>query len=158
MNDNDILVYADSGCELNVNGIPKLIEYINVVNTYECGLLSFQMEHIIEKSWTKMDTIDYLNADYLKNTGQLMATIFIIRKCEHTVNLVNLWYSTCCNYHLIDDTPSELPNDCTFVDHRHDQSIWSILRKKFGTISTYDETYDTNWSNCANIPILSKRI
>jgi hypothetical protein len=158
MNDNDILVYADSGCELNVNGLPRLIEYINVVNAYECGLLSFQMEHIIEKSWTKMDTIDYLNADYLKNTGQLMATIFVIRKCAHTTNLVNLWYSTSCNYHLIDDTPSQLPNDYTFVDHRHDQSIWSILRKKFGTISTHDETYDTNWSNCANIPILSKRL
>lgn len=33
MNDNDILIYADSGCELNVNGLPRLVEYINAVNT-----------------------------------------------------------------------------------------------------------------------------
>lgn len=105
-----------------------------------------------------MDTIDYLNADYLKNTGQLMATIFIIRKCEYTVNLVNLWYSTCCNYHLIDDSPSELPNDCAFVHHRHDQIIWSILRKHYGTLVASDETYFNNWEDGANFPILAKQL
>lgn len=157
MNDNDILVYADSGCELNVNGLPRLIEYFNAVKSHECGLLSFQMPHL-EKSYTKMDTIAHLNADDLKNTGQLVGGIFVLRKCEHTVNLVNLWYSTCCNYHLIDDTPSQLPNDCTFVDHRHDQSVWSILRKKFGILAIADETWFHNWNDGANMPILAKRI
>ena len=157
MNDNDILVYADSGCELNVNGLSRLIEYFNAVNTYECGLLSFQMVHL-EKTWTKMDTIAHLNANDLKSTGQLVGGIFVIRKCAHTTNLVNLWYSTCCNYHLIDDTPSQIPNDPTFCEHRHDQSIWSILRKKHGTLAIADETWFQNWTDGANIPILAKRI
>lgn len=157
MNDNDILVYADSGCELNVNGIPRLIEYINMVNADEHGLLSFEMVHL-EKTWTKMDTIDYLNATDLANTGQLVGGIFIIRKCSRTVNIVNLWYSICCNYHLIDDSPSKLPNDKTFCDHRHDQSVWSILRKHYGTLVVADETWFQNWSNGATIPILAKRL
>jgi hypothetical protein len=157
MNDNDILVYADSGCELNANGVSRLIEYFNAVNTHECGLLSFKMSHF-EKTWSKMDTIAHLNAHTLANTGQLMATAFIIRKCAHTVNLVNLWYSTCCNYQLIDDTPSQLPNDHTFRDHRHDQSVWSILRKYHGTLLIADETWFQNWTDGTFFPILAKRI
>lgn len=157
MNDNDILVYADAGCELNVNGLHRLIEYFNIVNSHKCGLLSFQMNHL-EKTWTKMDAIAYLNASDLTNTGQLMATSFVIRKCAHTVKLVNLWYSISCNYHLIDDTPSQLPNDKSFREHRHDQSIWSILRKQYGSAIIADETWFSNWSNGATIPILAKRI
>lgn len=68
MNENDILVYAVSGCELNINGLPRLIEYFNVVNANECGLLSFQMGNILEKTWTKMDTMAHLNAHTLANT------------------------------------------------------------------------------------------
>jgi hypothetical protein len=158
MNDNDILVYADSGCELNVNGLHRLIEYFNIVNAHECGLLSFQMKHLLEKAWTKMDTMAYLNASDLANTGQLMATSFVIRKCAHTVKLVNLWYYISCNYHLIDDTPSQLPNDKSFREHRHDQSIWSILRKQLGATIIPDETWFSDWSDGASFPILAKRI
>jgi hypothetical protein len=157
MNDNDILVYADSGCELNVNGLPRLIEYFNAVNTDDCGLLSFQMSHL-EKTWTKMDTIAYLNAYDLANTGQFIATAFIIRKCSYTVNLVNLWYGLSSNYHLIDDTPSQLQNDASFKDHRHDQSVWSLLRKKHSTLVVLDETWHNNWADGSTLPILAKRI
>lgn len=156
MNDNDILVYADAGCVMNINGRNRLLEYFDIVNGSNYGILSFYMTHL-EKTWTKMDLIDNLEGYDFLNSNQLQAAVFIIRKCEHSVNLVNKWYETCCIYDLINDSPSKLNNDASFREHRHDQSAWSIIRNKYGTDMIYDETYDTNWSNCKNIPILVMR-
>ena len=47
-----------------------------------------------------------------------------------------------CNYHLIDDTPSLLENTVDFREHRHDQSIYSLLLKKYNIHS------DKNINNC----------
>ena len=54
---------------------------------------------------------------------------------------------------------SIIPNDSGFIDHRHDQSLFSLLRKKYGTISIPDETYSENWSdsNIKNKPIHATR-
>jgi hypothetical protein len=50
------------------------------------------------------------------------------------------WYEVGTNYHLIDDSPSKLPNDSRFEEHRHDQSIFSILRRQHGSDIMYDQT------------------
>jgi len=140
MENNDILVYADAGCSLNKNGNKRLLEYFNIVNNSCLGILSFELD-TIEKSYTKMDIFNELNVYELMNTKQLNATAFIIKKCERTVNLVKEWYKLCSNYHLISDELSKIPNAPEFKDHRHDQSIFSLLRKKRGTEILRDETY-----------------
>lgn len=83
INDNDILVYSDAGCTINPNGTNKLLEYFNTVNNSNYGILSFKMIHL-EKSWSKMYIVDYYDAHDVLETGQLNATTFILRKCEHT--------------------------------------------------------------------------
>jgi hypothetical protein len=162
MNDNDILVYADAGCTLNKNGIQRLNEYFNMVRNNDCANVSFQMPQNIEKKWTKMDIFNFLD---IKDTsehfssGQLIAGIFIVRKCDFTMNLVNEWYNIMSNnYNLIDDSPSILPNDHTFSENRHDQSIFSLLRKKYGTIILSDETdrYAWKYETYINYPIWRK--
>jgi hypothetical protein len=52
---------------------------------------------------------------------------------------------------LIDDSPSKLPNYPSFHENRHDQSLFSVIRKKCGTEMTdFDETYFNNdWSGIA---------
>ena len=83
-----------------------------------------------------MDLFEYLDMRNEKelNAPQLFATTFTLRKCDHSVNIVKKWYETSCIYHNIDDTPSIQPNDPSFIDHRHDQSIFSLLRKKYGVL------------------------
>jgi hypothetical protein len=39
MNDNDILLYADAGCSLNINGVERLKEYFEIVNNSSYGIL-----------------------------------------------------------------------------------------------------------------------
>lgn len=158
MNVNDILVYADSGCSINLNGKQRLLEYFDIVNNSKFGILSFNLGHL-EKTWTKMDIINYFGAHDLLETGQLVATTFILRKCDHTVNLVKKWFNGCCEYNLIDDSPSKIPNNLSFIENRHDQSIFSILRKKLGTEIILDETYFApNWEITGrNFPIWATR-
>jgi hypothetical protein len=147
MNVDDILVYVDAGCSLNKNGIDRLYEYINIVKTNNCGNLSFELEHN-EKTWTKMDLFEHLNLldDNILNTKQLVGGIFILRKCDHVIELTNQWYKTMFNYHLINDSESILKNDISFIENRHDQSVFSLLRKKLGTITIKDETNCGRWS------------
>jgi hypothetical protein len=142
MNNNDILIYADAGCEFNILGKSRLLEYINIVNNSQYGILSFQLGSIhLEKRWTKMDLFHYLNCCSLDNTQQLVGGIYIIMKNDHTIKLVNEWYKICCNYNLIDDSKCISKNDDIFVEHRHDQSVFSLLRKIHGTDILEDETY-----------------
>ena len=66
----------------------------------------------------------------------------------------------CSDYSMIDDSPSIENNITNFKVHRHDQSIFSILRKKYGTISVPDDTWFKNFSSpeALQVPILATRI
>lgn len=140
MNENDILVYTDAGCVIQEKGRKRMLEYFEMVKNHPSGNLAFELTHL-EKTWTKMDLIRYLNAEEHINSAQLISGIFVLRNCEYTRNLVRQWYETGCNYSLIDDSPSKLPNDASFSEHRHDQSIFSLLRKKYGCVIIPDETW-----------------
>lgn len=159
INNGDILLYSDAGCEWNISGKKRLEEYFNLINSDNNDILCFQLNHI-EKSWNKMDLIDYLHSYNVLNTKQIMATIFILKKTEKTINFIKEWYETSCNYHFIDDSISNLQNDPDFKEHRHDQSIFSLLCKKYGGKILDDETYHWPWDikeNYINYPILSSR-
>ena len=48
-----------------------------------------------------------------------------------TLKIINEWFDVFkTHFHLIDDSPSIVPNDESFQENRHDQSIWSIINKK----------------------------
>ena len=148
MNENDILVYADSGCTINKEGRDRMLEYFKMVNESPTANVGFELYHEhIERRWNKMDLINYLNADEFKDSVQIVGGIFILRKCDFVCKLIREWYEVCCNYSLIDDSPSKLPNYPEFSEHRHDQSVFSLLRKKYGCVLLGDETYNNYTSN-----------
>ena len=137
MNDEDVLIYADMGCEILVNNKTQFQNLINLAKNDCSGFISFErtwhsrLENYIEKNWTKSDLFEYLNCFDLKDAPQLHATYFAVRKCEKSVDLVKQWYNISSIYSLLDDTPSKIPNDASYIEHRHDQSILSLLIKKF---------------------------
>jgi hypothetical protein len=161
MNENDILIYCDAGCSLNNNGIKRLYEYIDILNDSEHSILSFELD-LYEKQYTKMDLFEYMdmNNETDVNNKQLIATVFILKKNKNSTKLVNEWYNIMShNYNLIDDSPSNLINDDSFVENRHDQSVFSLLRKKYGTCILKDETFfdDFNSEKAKQYPFLAKR-
>ena len=138
INEGDIVIYADAGCTLNINGKNRLLEYIELVKKND--ILSFELTHS-EKKFTKKDVFDYFNFENNDNINQINATVFIYKKCDKIYNIFKLCYETCCNYNLLNDEPSISKNHDEFIEHRHDQSIFSIIRKKFNTYFIKDETY-----------------
>jgi hypothetical protein len=130
MNNGDILMYLDSGCEIGgriQHNIPYFFELVKkekiiATDTY-CS----------EKEWCKMDLFLHLNMnknEYINST-QFASGALLFCKCDVTKDFVDLWYSTNCNYHLIDDSPSVQPNFDGFKENRHEQAVLSLLLKKY---------------------------
>lgn len=157
MNDGDILFYSDTGNVLNIQGIQRLKEYIKMTEESEHHNLSFELLGLKEHQWTKMDTIttlDYTNPD----TNHLAANAFFIKKTPKMYKMIKEWRDYAEDYHLLDDSPSIIANHPEFRENRHDQSIFSILRKQYGTLSLPDETYFAdNWHNNLHFPIHARR-
>ena len=155
---NDILVYADSGCILNINGKDRMNQYIDLSRNSKSGIVCFQLSQI-ECEWTKKDVINYLNATDLLETKQLIGGISIIRKCSESIGIINKWYDLCCVYNLLDNSPSIEKNVDTFVEHKNDQSIWSlIIKQNNNSIILDDETYFEDWEKDGKLfPIWAKR-
>ena len=133
--EGDIVVYADAGCELRLQHIHRMQEYICLAREEEHGIVSFCLNGFSEKHWTKRDVFHHLECDeFLEDNYQIVATAFIYMKCSNTEKIMKLWYETCCSndYALLTDSPSILQNDGTFIENRHDQSIFSLLLKKYG--------------------------
>jgi hypothetical protein len=144
MDDNDILVYVDAGCTLIPKFKPRLLEYFDIINQSEYGMLNFNLGSM-EYQYTKSDLADKLGVlhdDSIMNAPQVAGGIQIIRKCPHSIDIVEKWcYYSTENYHNIDNSPSIIPNHPDFKEHRHDQSVISLLVKKFGSEKIKDETY-----------------
>jgi len=133
MEDNDILIYADSGCEVNykcdTTKIHEVFEYIK-----QNGIYQHYIHHQhLEQEWTKKSVFDALEMDIntYGNTKQIESCPFGCVNNQFNRDFVKLWFNTCIenNYiNVIDKKICENHND--FKDHRHDQSIKSLLSKK----------------------------
>ena len=144
LNDNDIIVYLDSGSTIpnNKYTIDKLTEYVNIVENSEKGVLAFRNPHI-ESKWTKGDVFKHFNClddENIYNTRQFSAgRLHIVRKCEYSLNIYKLWWDTAINVpHLFDDSKSITPNFENFIENRHDASCWSLICKTKGVEEELD--------------------
>jgi hypothetical protein len=156
--EGDIILFVDAGCELNIKGRKRMIEYIGMTMTHD--ILAFQMEHIYEKKYTKMDLLEYANVSQEdRDCGQIVGGINFWKKTNKTLYILDeiIHLLTAENYHFIDDSPSIKTNDVTFIDHRHDQSCISVILKKHKVFLLKDETYFEDWSNALLYPILALR-
>ena len=132
----DILLYLDGGCELNVQGKDKFLNMIDIVKDKKIIGTCASSNDII---YTKMDLIKYFNMENdiekLKQ-NHMQAGALLMLKCDIIVNLCNEWYNIASNnYNLIDDSPSINSNFDNFIEHRHDQSVYNLLVKKYNLIN-----------------------
>lgn len=150
INEGDILVYLDAGCQINLSGNERFDQYIEIVKNSKYGILSFQLPHI-EREWTTWHVLNHLNINPNSDialSGQLVGGIIVMKKCAHVLKIVeeNLKvYSQ--NSLLITNIYNFDDQQSYFKDHRNDQSISSIIRKKYGTEILPDETYFHDWDS-----------
>lgn len=144
LKNDDILIYCDAGCMINPQGMPRLLEYIEMLNTNTegYGMISFQLGYE-EYKYTKRAIFEHLNApESIQNMQQCLGTIQIIKKNTHSMNIINKWYDIATNnYNLIDFNTLSTNESPNFVQNRNDQSILSVLVNIYGSIKLKDETY-----------------
>jgi hypothetical protein len=137
MKDGDLLLYLDAGCEIDCREKDYLIKcFEQVKKDYIIGSPGC----FPRQMYTKMDLFIYLdmNNDHWLNSVERQAGINLFLVCDKTRELVNQWYETThiCDYHYLDDSPSNSPNTSDFREHRHDQAIFDLLTKKYNLYST----------------------
>jgi len=124
INEGDYLVYMDSGA----NFIKDPSNILRMLN--HKGVLTFSMVQKTSK-WTKGDCFYYINGDdklKFKDENQIQGTYIFLRKCDESVMFVKKWLDYCTSNDLITDEPNiKMDNLSDFIDHRHDQSILSLL-------------------------------
>jgi hypothetical protein len=134
LQDGDIVLYLDSALEIDIRKKNTMMELFTVVpNELILGILTPRAT-FTDANWTKRDLTVYMgmDTDPAVHKKQFQGGTNMFYVCEKTRNLVNEWYTIACNYSLLNDSPSTVPNHPGFVEHRHDQSIFSLLCKKHG--------------------------
>lgn len=157
--EGDIFFYVDAGCEMNLRGKLRFKEYIKLVE--ENDTLAMRLETFSERKYTKMDLLKYVNAsDEVIESDQIEGGILFIKKTKQNMEMLDEIYQiqSSCNYHFIDNTESISPNSSEFKEHRHDQSVISLMFKKYNRYSIPDETYFyPDWMKGLKYPIWAIR-
>ena len=182
MKDGDLLQYTDAGCHLNSTGWEKLDGYFLKAQNSASGILAFQaipptfhnkkieLLDLSEYKWCKGDLCDVLGVRFnrsIMDTQTIGAGVIFIKKCDESLKIVTSWLDVYKNnFNLIDDSQSKSENLSGFVEHRHDQSIFSILAKlnKVDIASAYEYWYPNgktpprpDWDVLKEYPIHAKR-
>jgi hypothetical protein len=144
MNDNDVLVYGDAGNEIT-GSREECLDIFDKVFSITQGVRILACKQGWNIRWIKADlylTMGWKTFGYAFKPMAEAARI-VFQKNEDTMKFVNEWlhYST-ADYHNIDDSISKIPNLPFFIEHRYDQSVFSILFQKYkGTMIDFGDIW-----------------
>ncbi|SHK28897.1 hypothetical protein [Epilithonimonas mollis] len=171
LNDRDILVYADAGCELikNISGWENHFEQLNNHDALffqyrddkNYGWNAFNSKFNDSpklKYWVKKNTIDHFqilfgNNDRWLEKNKLWAGFIFLKKTDSTLQLIKDWLDVMLfrpelvTDPLISERYHQNPD---FSSHRHDQSILSIIVRYYETemkIKILDEESEGDYQN-----------
>ncbi|WGK68771.1 hypothetical protein P0082_09820 [Candidatus Haliotispira prima] len=122
---NDYLFYCDSGS--------YFIDSVSHLKEIDQDIVPFELIHI-EKMYTKRDIFIIMDCDQPKytDTSQRLASFILWKKTPFTMKFIDEWLFYSKDERLITDNDNIMrkSNYKIFKDHRHDQSIFSLLTKK----------------------------
>lgn len=128
--ENDTIIYADAGVEF-INSIHHIIDRMDQ------NAFLFTNTHP-NHHWTKRYVLDQMLPEwqiiYGKDTPwpQVQASVIILKVCEETRNFVKEWLLWCQMPNIINDVKGPYDELPYFQDHRHDQSVITVLARKYG--------------------------
>lgn len=134
LNDGDVVGYVDSG-----NTVVNNLQYIfDICDKQEIVLFdnrdgNFQQDTHKNREWTKRDCFVLMDCDSEEyyNASQVDASYQFYKKTPNTIKFLQEYLEFCSNDNIISDLPNiTKPNLPEFKDHRHDQSILSLLAVK----------------------------
>lgn len=138
MSDGDYLLYSDAGAFFlkNVEILIKELEKSDqTIMGTELPLIEYQ--------WTKKELFRNMNCNYekFKYSNQLQASPQLIMKCDFSSQFYKEYLLFAFNQININDTyDKKIKQENGFIEHRHDQSIFSLLYKKYNLKPFKDPT------------------
>lgn len=137
MPEGQVLLWLDSGFQILPTFADMVRKWVGMTETILC----FTVPGLVnpESRFTKMDLANHYAPEldhsypggkqaFLKSS-QLQSGSIFFRKCPATLEVVRRWQRDMEIYHLISDAPSVAPNSANFEEHRHDQSVFSVVMK-----------------------------
>ena len=189
----NILFYCDAGSHIRIEGRTRLHEYIEILSASQYNILAFQLtlvtpyilnafdgwhpnttcfypsDMLKEAYWTKGDMFEKFNLDEkhpISQTPQIEGGIFAVKNTPEVRNYLRKWIEDTENYpHLFNDAPSIKSNYQGYIEHRHDQSYFSISQKKYGCelLSAYEtwcpspDGLEVDWGRIIHMPFHHRR-
>lgn len=133
--DGDIVIWSDAGNKINAKCKEDISSiYRNLIESQ--ANMTLIVHQYKEYAYSKMDAIlTILGQDHqtilTKYPDQLHSAIAFFRKTPGTIKFVEEWRDLMFNTHLIDESPSKAKDDKSFIENRWDQTIMSLLAKKY---------------------------
>ena len=129
INDNDIIIYADSGLFFK-GSINPLIE---ILTQKTKGILLFNNNYL-NRYWTKRDCFVKLSCDEENyyNSPLIFGGLQLFQKNAASIAFIEEVLRESVLDNIITDSPNifGLPNLDGFIEHRHDQSVVSLIAHK----------------------------
>ena len=133
LSDGDAVMYSDAGISV-IGNLNPLFE-IAQSGTNGGGKLIYDLQYK-NKMWTKRDCFVVMNCDEEKywNGKHASGSTSVWIKNDKNIEFLNEWQRYLRDPRVVTDDPNMCgrPNLLEFKDHRHDQSILSLLTIKYG--------------------------
>ena len=133
--DGEVIVYADA----DTNGLIARVAQTALARAAAPWDVMVHEQPRCEFQWTKGDLFDAFGVDscdaHYGLTEQPKADVILLRVNNRTRQLLRHWEELASDFHLISDEPSRAATEPPgFQEHRHDQSILSMLFKASTTL------------------------
>jgi hypothetical protein len=145
MEEDDVLCYNDS----KYLWLKDVRDFANdILKTNNIGVYSNKPNgnNHIEKMWSKYDAnvlMNVPNTQNVANTSQVWAGFLLIKKNIETITFISEWLTYIQDFRICGDTKNLFgSNSPSFIENRHDQTVLSLLCKKWKIpFYTMDNTY-----------------
>ncbi|WP_281310635.1 hypothetical protein [Flavobacterium flavigenum] len=169
---NDVVIYSDAGNKLFKSN--KWKEYIRILENYDSIFFQYKdnMDYLWSKNninlndspklkyWIKKSAADHFQNLFSSNDqwlekNKLVAGFFLLKKTETTLKLIDEWLKTMLFFPSIVTDLFEIEKKMQiegFSEHRHDQSILSVLVRYYelnNDALVTDEEFESKQDNQA---------
>lgn len=133
LQEGDYLIYTDAG-SVYVDEIQKLID---CMEQEQVNLMLFSLQNeMLDRRYTKRDAFILTGCDEAKyaDTPQSIGGYMVCKKSPEVEDFFQEVLSYAQDIRIISDRPNTMgkENYPDFIDHRHDQSVISLISKKRG--------------------------
>lgn len=148
MKPNEVLLFLDAGCELNVTPSSQKRFYEYVDHAKREGMCLMRTPYKLT-NWCKQDVLTQFKITKESDIRTVEPGVIFMIKNNENIELLQKWIEWCTkdNYHNLDDSPSIIPNSDNFIEHRHDQALLTALMIERSNCAIDQETFfpDNSW-------------